>query len=395
MSVATTVLHAPSPYQIPNSSPNSSPSTSTNTELLHLPLSTEHVDIYLKALSSAHVHYSKQQEANAAKGASKGGNKGKSSGKKSLLEAAGGNAAIAAILAQYQGFANMSSDNSVFADYTALLEISTSAESTGTDTGTSAGAGAGSSGPVDRATLFAQAFGDEEAINHTAIQLNDISHVLPLALNKSVIHCSSRELDDKLFLNTCDIFAKMPVWTLCFDVSACPECGDITGIMVSRQTFFMGKKAKDKDLEPLATTNTVKGMFCEALALSISRNKGPFSSINGAILLDHEQCIIDTLLPILNEADVDVDVDANGALNQEDSDEVIVPDFVQNNAEHRVLLNALKYVLYFMTHQGELKDAYGKAVNLQNNKDTTQDESLHSMAAVEKALDTGFEHYFF
>ena len=208
-----------------------------------------------------------------AQGANSKGKKSQNSGSvlkgKSPLEAAGGNAAIAAILERYQKRAQISCDQSLFADYSSVLSTLTSE-------------------PQD--DLLTQFFGSNSALNHTIYLCTALSHVLGLALNHHEIQCRPQPLDDKLFLNTGELGAKLPLWTLTFNLSACPECAPITGITVSRLTFkplrttgATPKTATGADC--ISSTHTADPMFCEALGVSISQNGAPFKPLPQALLL--------------------------------------------------------------------------------------------------------------
>lgn len=335
-----------------------------------------------------------------AQGANSKGKKSQNSGSvlkgKSPLEAAGGNAAIAAILERYQKRAQISCDQSLFADYSSVLSTLTSE-------------------PQD--DLLTQFFGSNSALNHTIYLCTALSHVLGLALNHHEIQCRPQPLDDKLFLNTGELGAKLPLWTLTFNLSACPECAPITGITVSRLTFkplrAAGAAAKGAAPKPAASadcissTHTADPMFCEALGVSISNNGGPFKPLSQALLLDAESCFSDMLEGAFNyqenyqEEDDTAPAPADAAdvadAAEASEDAILSPALLQQQ-ELKPLLNALKYVLYFLTHQdevhsGSLEKPHKDTPELKNPNQVLSVAKLYERTVLEQHLQKSLQQY--
>ena len=326
-----------------------------------------------------------------AQGANSKGKKSQNSGSvlkgKSPLEAAGGNAAIAAILERYQKRAQISCDQSLFADYSSVLSTLTSE-------------------PQD--DLLTQFFGSNSALNHTIYLCTALSHVLGLALNHHEIQCRPQPLDDKLFLNTGELGAKLPLWTLTFNLSACPECAPITGITVSRLTFkplrttgATPKTATSADC--ISSTHTADPMFCEALGVSISNNGGPFKPLSQALLLDAESCFSDMLEGAFNYQEEDdtapAPADAADVADAaEASEDAILSPALLQQQELKPLLNALKYVLYFLTHQdevhsGSLEKPHKDTPELKNPNQVLSVAKLYERTVLEQHLQKSLQQY--
>lgn len=329
-----------------------------------------------------------------AQGANSKGKKSQNSGSvlkgKSPLEAAGGNAAIAAILERYQKRAQISCDQSLFADYSSVLSTLTS---------------------EPQADLLTQFFGSNSALNHTIYLCTALSHVLGLALNHHEIQCRPQPLDDKLFLNTGELGAKLPLWTLTFNLSACPECAPITGITVSRLTFkplrttgATPKTATSADC--ISSTHTADPMFCEALGVSISQNGGPFKPLPQALLLDAESCFSDMLEGAFNyqenyqeeEDDAADAADATAAAANAAAEDAILSPALLQQQELKPLLNALKYVLYFLTHQdevhsGSLEKPHKDTPELKNPNQVLSVAKLYERTVLEQHLQKSLQQY--
>ena len=325
-----------------------------------------------------------------AQGANSKGKKSQNSGSvlkgKSPLEAAGGNAAIAAILERYQKRAQISCDQSLFADYSTVLSTLTSE-------------------PQD--DLLTQFFGSNSALNHTIYLCTALSHVLGLALNHHEIQCRPQPLDDKLFLNTGELGAKLPLWTLTFNLSACPECAPITGITVSRLTFkplrttgATPKTATGADC--ISSTHTADPMFCEALGVSISQNGAPFKPLPQALLLDAESCFSDMLEGAFNYQEEEDDAadaaDATAAAANAAAEDAILSPALLQQQELKPLLNALKYVLYFLTHQdevhsGSLEKPHKDTPELKNPNQVLSVAKLYERTVLEQHLQKPLQQY--
>ena len=205
---------------------------------------------------------------------------------KTLLESVGGNAALAAILSRYQARAQVSTDNSFFADYAKVMPLVSMRVHANDVNAPSRGA----------AWHLAHCIDSDEVLDRTLTHLTTISHLVGAAVNHEVVHCTPRHIDDEILLNTSDIFAKMPTWTLTLDVSDCPECAPVTGIMVSRIVLIKPEEHV-KHLPTYSDTQTIKHgqPFAEFLAVSISQNNKLFTPINHPLILDAENCVNDAI----------------------------------------------------------------------------------------------------
>ena len=205
---------------------------------------------------------------------------------KTLLESVGGNAALAEILSRYQARAQVSTDNSFFADYAKVMPLVSMRVHANDVNAPSRGA----------AWHLAHCIDSDEVLDRTLTHLTTISHLVGAAVNHEVVHCTPHHIDDEILLNTSDIFAKMPTWTLTLDVSDCPECAPVTGIMVSRIVLIKPEEHV-KHLPTYSDTQTVKHgqPFAEFLAVSISQNNKLFTPINHPLILDAENCVNDAI----------------------------------------------------------------------------------------------------
>lgn len=339
----------------------------------------------LQELCRSHDQLLKSQGGNSK------GKKSQNSGSvlkgKSPLEAAGGNAAIAAILERYQKRAQISCDQSLFADYSSVLSTLTT---------------------EPQADLLTQFFGSNTALNHTIYLCTALSHVLGLALNHHEIQCRPQPLDDKLFLNTGELGAKLPLWTLTFNLSACPECAPITGITISRLTFKPLRSANAapktaSSADCISSTHTADPMFCEALGVSISQDGGPFKPLPQALLLDAESCFSDMLEGAFNyqEEENNAPAPADAAdiadATEASEDAILSPALLQQQ-ELKPLLNALKYVLYFLTHQdevhsGSLEKPQNDTPELKNPNQVLSVAKLYERTVLEQHLRKPLQQY--
>lgn len=300
---------------------------------------------------------------------------------KSPLEAAGGNAAIAAILEKYQKKATQNTSSSILADLTPVLKALPTLTVP--------------EGPASSSLLEAH-FGSEDELNHTIALCTALSHLFAAAQSRPVVHCTPRALDDKLFLNTGDLVAKLPVWALCFDVSACSECGPITGLMVSRLTFApVASKGKGQGapLESISSTRTNDPMFCEALGLSVSTNFGPFTPVDKALLIDAEVCLSDMLHSAFFYGAEEDDAEASA-----DAGEHILSSELRGSAELMSLVAALRYVVYFLSHQDELEGDASFGGNCAQSAELTNPSAVSYKDGLGACLKDGalwpsFAHY--
>lgn len=352
---------------------------------------------------------------------------------KDLLAAAGGNAAIAAILARHQQRSQVSTTKSYFADYTPTLRALFAAEQSSSHDAHAAitkNNEAKGNQTFAKDDLLEHFFGHNYALNQTIYHLTALSHILGAALNRQVIHCAPRELDDTLFLNTGEIGAKLPQWSLTFDLSACPECAPLTGLIVSRITCKpltthppknntkRGSLGGDGGTSLcLASTHTKDPMFCEALGVSISLNQGPFTALNQALLLDSASCMSDMLEGAFNYqesaycASDPKNMDENSTNTSTNMDtNKINKDFLTNAEDELLsaslraktqlqpLLHALKYVFYFLTHQDQLKSGTLNSINglvteLNNPKQVSSSSKLWERSQIESSLKQIWQHY--
>lgn len=391
----------------------------------------------LQALCLSHEQQTKITSAQSKR--SKPSAKAQGASTKDFLAAAGGNAAIAAILARYQQRTQVSTTQSFFADYTPVLRTFLTAEQDAkVNANTPKDSYHSNHTQTAHPDLLAHFFGHNHNLNQTIYHLTALSHLLGTALNRQVIHCTPRDLDDKLFLNTGEIGAKLPQWTLTFDLSACPECAPLTGLIVSRLTCKPVKTERPSPNGPqhavqgsnspasqskgngtgkggagsgkgraaggvaggatvcLASTHTQDPMFCEALGVSISINHGAFTALPQALLLDSESCMSDMLDGAFNyhetaTGDSAVSEDAarkaqeDSATREESTDELLSAS-LKEQADLQPFLQALKYVFYFLTHQDELKSGTLDAINDQMTELNNPEQVLSSLKLWERSL---------
>lgn len=343
------------------------------------------------------LHVENMQESNAkgskggAKGnggaAAKGNGKGEEKGAKAAPELTGAaleaNKVISAILSGYKGTSQLSSAHSVYADmYKAsknLLQMD----------------GKG----------LSQTYFNAELPDH-----DDLTGALTtpmlyqaLALNREIVHVNPKDAGDPVLLNTCDLFCKIPAWNLVFDLSNCPDCGRLSGLMIGRLCY---RKTNDKDFEPsLVSTNTTdKNVFLDEIAVSFCYD-GSWLNNSVAFTLDEDKAVADLVremgyFMISNEEDEPLTpVQRDEHLPEVDWDEStqIIDPNLKDNDFALCLYAAFKYVTAFLTHQADLKNADGKTSCLMNETALRLPANPNEFltALTDRLLPGTFKHFYF
>lgn len=345
-----------------------------------------------------HVEHMQNKAQQANKGGSKGG-KGKSHADKEGSASAKGaankdsaelsgaaleaNKIINAILSNYKGTSTLSTNHSVYADMYKVAKALLNMDGKG----------------------MSESFFNVQSADH-----DDLTGALTtpmlyqsLALNREIIHVKAKDHGDPVLLNTCDLFYKMPAWNLVFDLSECPECGRLSGLMIGRLSY---NKPKDDSFAPsLVSTNTTdKNVFLDEIAISFCYD-GSWLNNSVTFTLDEDKAICDLVremgyFMISNEDDEPLTIlerdDNLPEVDWDESESIMDPklkdsEFAQN------LYAAFKYVSAFLTHQSELKDAKGETSCLMNeNGLRLPSNSAEFLTALCDRLQVGvFKHFYF
>lgn len=308
----------------------------------------------------------------------------KSEGRTELTGAAlEANKIISAILNNYKGVDKLTTANSIFADMLAVSQRILS---------------------MDYKDLAEEFFNDERSDHDDLVgALTTPTLYQTLLINRQAVHCKPRKIDDAVLLNTCDLFYKLPAWNIVLDLSNCPECGSLSGLMISRLSF---KVCKNQDFDPqLTSLNSLdEDVFLDELALSFCY-EGCWLTNSVGFTLDEDKSISDLVrelayFMVSNEEDEPLSLaEREERLSEVDWDEAesVIDPNLKDSHFAMALYAAFKYLTAFLTHQNELKDDNGATAVLLNNTEQKFGNTAHLFLQelTERAKVEDFKSYYF
>lgn len=336
-----------------------------------------------KANAGSNKSSSKANGGNATKGNGKADEKGGKAAPELTGAALEANKVISAILSGYKGTSQLSTAHSVYADMYKAAKNLLQMDAKG----------------------LSETYFNAELPDH-----DDLTGALTtpmlyqaLALNREIVHVNPKDAGDPVLLNTCDLFCKIPAWNLVFDLSKCPDCGRLTGIMLGRLSY---RKTNDKDFAPsLVSTNTTdKNVFLDEIAVSFCYD-GSWLNNSVSFTLDEDKAIADLVremgyFMISNEEDEPLTAAERDEhlpeVDWDESEQIIDPKLKDNDFALS-LYAAFKYISAFLTHQADLKSAEGKTTCLMNETGlrlpANPNEFLTALA--DRLMPGAFKHFYF
>lgn len=201
-------------------------------------------------------------------------------------------------------------------------------------------------------------------------------HLFALANHRTIVKCPKLELGDDILLNGNELFTKLPLWSLCLDLTGCTmtnsEGETITGISIMRTPVGVGAQSK-LNKAGKSKGNDAPPFLENFVTIMLAINNSSFSIFTTPFLIVDDYSVEDMLLYPFMVKDSDMD----GATEQED---MSAPDMEQHEiitsqGPAKIMIpvdvfesikEALKYVCYVLAHQSDIVDSNGKPAVLQN-----------------------------
>lgn len=281
---------------------------------------------YLNYINQAHRQYSKVQRK---------AQKGVKNAAKSELQLGKLSTDAAETIKKFTSFEELSDENSVLCDLSdivlPLLNISLPRSTT------------------DQVKLLDNLLKDEAFISELSETVPYL-HLFSLANHRTIIKVPKLQIDENILLNDTKLFTKLPLWSLCLDLSDCDikdENGSkITGASLMFSPCGLGAKS----LMNKVKSQNKKGSVDNDWQLSL---------ITFMICFDNSEYLsVDLTLPV--EAEMSID-DAFKLIVQINSSEFAVLENIISNVK-----DIYKYACYVLTHQHQIMDDQGKVAVLNN-----------------------------
>lgn len=223
---------------------------------------------------------------------------------------------------------------------------------------------------LDDEAIFEQVLNPESPDHDVLVEnLVTLSQLSGVALERTILHVgaeTAKYCDLNCLLNTCDTLSdNLPLSSLVFDLSACPECAPIQGCIINRLTYFK----PGKSTMPFSSAHNDEAIFLEELGLSLKIDD-VWYSLGLAATLDNDRTISDLVRELgyyavdyLEQQEVPPlsEREQLAEPNWDESESIIDPK-LQEQAFVVALYHMFKYVTYSLTHLELLKDKQGKAI---------------------------------
>lgn len=256
---------------------------------------------------------------------------------------------------------------------------------------------------LDDMELFGEML-SPESVSHDVLLENLIamSQVQSIALNRQIVHVgknTNQYCDLNCLLNTCDVLDNLPTWSLVLDLSNCPECAPIEGLVISRITYFKANKVDS----PFTCSHNDEDIFLEELGLSLNI-RGKWFTLGLAATLDNDRTISDLVRELsyyaadqLEQMEVPPlsEREQLDEPNWDEAEQIIDPKFNDDDFA-KALYHAFKYVTYTITHLELIKDEQEHNAILSNEKDSViKAKGNDAISAFAERLNQDqFKHYF-
>ena len=256
---------------------------------------------------------------------------------------------------------------------------------------------------LDDMELFGEML-SPESVSHDVLLENLIamSQVQSIALNRQIVHVgknTNQYCDLNCLLNTCDVLDNLPTWSLVLDLSNCPECAPIEGLVISRITYLKANKVDS----PFTSSHHDEDIFLEELGLSLNI-RGKWFTLGLAATLDNDRTISDLVRELsyyaadqLEQMEVPPlsEREQLDEPNWDEAEQIIDPKFNDDDFA-KALYRAFKYVTYTITHLELIKDEQEHNAILSNEKDSViKAKGSDAISAFAERLNQDkFKHYF-
>ena len=256
---------------------------------------------------------------------------------------------------------------------------------------------------LDDMELFGEML-SPESVSHDVLLENLIamSQVQSIALNRQIVHVgknTNQYCDLNCLLNTCDVLDNLPTWSLVLDLSNCPECAPIEGLVISRITYLKANKVDS----PFTSSHHDEDIFLEELGLSLNI-RGKWFTLGLAATLDNDRTISDLVRELsyyaadqLEQIEVPPlsEREQLDEPNWDEAEQIIDPKFNDDDFA-KALYHAFKYVTYTITHLELIKDEQEHNAILSNEKDSViKAKGSDAISAFAERLNQDqFKHYF-
>lgn len=201
-------------------------------------------------------------------------------------------------------------------------------------------------------------------------------HLFALANHRTIVKCPKLELEDDILLNGNELFTKLPLWSLCLDLTGCTmtnsEGETITGISIMRNPVGVGSQSK-LNKAGKSKGNDAPAFLEDFVTIMLAINNSSFSIFTTPFLIVDDYSVEDMLLYPFTLKDTEMDgaeskstmnttaMELNEIKTSQGSAKIMIPVDVFESIKE-----AIKYVCYVLAHQNNIVDSQGKPAVLQN-----------------------------
>lgn len=216
-------------------------------------------------------------------------------------------------------------------------------------------------------------------LHDTLISYAPHAHLFALANHRSIIKCPKLELNDDILLNSSKLLSKLPLWSLCLDLTGCTQSNSdgekITGLSIMRTTFGLGAQNTINQIKKSQKhkNNNASSLAFDGITIMLCTDNESYSIFEVPFILDEEISIEDLIVePFLVEEQELEKLQSDAALHNETLN---VSEITFNGEKAHILCpldlieslkEAMKYVCYVLTHQQNIINEQGQVAELNN-----------------------------